>query len=142
MRIRQSKYETLIYSIIAGAGNHMTAEEVYDRAKAQGAPIGIATVYRQLNLLAEKGKIQRIRDKDQGYIYDGNEKPHHHFYCCICGKYTDLSLDYDTAWNDKIAEETGAVIHSHRIVFEGICKHCKAKCEKEENYNGTEGLKN
>ena len=89
--------------------------------------IGIATVYRQLNNLADQKRIQRIRDKDQGYIYDGNGLPHHHFHCLVCGGYTDIQMNYDIELNEKIEEETGAVVSHHQLVFEGICKHCKSK---------------
>lgn len=127
MRTRQSKYQNMIYEILQGVGVHMSAEEVFQKAKALDDSIGIATVYRQLNALAEKKWIQRIRDKEQGYIYDGNGKPHHHFHCVVCGSYSDISLEYDTQLNQKIEEETGAIVESHQLIFEGICKHCKTK---------------
>jgi len=127
MRIRHSKYQEMIYEIIHGLGVHMTAEEVFQKAKVMDDSIGIATVYRQLNALAEQNLIQRIRDKDQGYIYDGNGKPHHHFRCEVCGGYTDIRMDYDSELNRMIEEETGAVVSGHQLIFEGVCKHCKTK---------------
>lgn len=127
MRIRQSKYQEMIYEIISGVGSHMTADEVFKKAKELDDSIGIATVYRQLNTLAEQNRIQRIRDKDQGYIYDGNRKPHHHFHCNVCGGYTDIRMDYDSELNRMIEEETGAVVSGHQLIFEGVCKHCKTK---------------
>lgn len=127
MRIRQSKYQEMIYEILNGVGVHMSAEEVYQKAKAMDDSIGIATVYRQLNALAEKKLIQRIRDKEQGYIYDGNGKPHHHFHCLVCGTYQDIALKYDDLLNKEIENETGALVQSHQLIFEGICKHCKTK---------------
>lgn len=105
----------------------MTADEVFKKAKELDDSIGIATVYRQLNTLAEQNRIQRIRDKDQGYIYDGNRKPHHHFHCNVCGGYTDIRMDYDSELNRMIEEETGAVVSGHQLIFEGVCKHCKTK---------------
>lgn len=125
MRTRASKHQAKIYEIISGVGKHMSAEEVWEQAKQIDDSIGIATVYRQLNLLAAQNKIQRIRDKDQGYIYDGNGKPHHHFHCKVCGEYTDLSLDYDEALDRVIEQETGASVESHQLIFEGVCQHCK-----------------
>lgn len=125
MRVRQSKHQEKIYEIIHGTGIHMTAEEVWEKAKLIDSSIGIATVYRQLNNLAAQNKIQRIRDKDQGYIYDGNGKPHHHFYCTSCGQYSDISLEYDGELDHRIELETGSTVSGHRLVFEGICKHCK-----------------
>lgn len=127
MRIRQSKYQDMIYGILQGVNVHMSAEEVFQKAKAMDDSIGIATVYRQLNALAEKKLIQRIRDKEQGYIYDGNGTPHHHFHCLVCGTYSDIDMKYDTQLNQMVEEETGALVQSHQLIFEGICKHCKTK---------------
>lgn len=125
MRVRQSKHQDKILEIIQGIGVHMTAEEVWAKAKEVDDSIGIATIYRQLNNLAAQNKIQRIRDKDQGYIYDGNGNPHHHFHCISCGEYNDISLAYDSKLDKQIEQETGASEVEHRMVFEGICKHCK-----------------
>ncbi len=125
MRNRASKYQERIYALIQGAGNHMTAEEVWEKAKKIDASIGIATVYRQLNRLAAQKKILRIRDQDQGYIYDGNGIPHHHFHCRICGSYRDLPLDYSETLDRQIERMTGAIVESHQTIFEGICQHCK-----------------
>ncbi len=125
MRNRTSKYQEQIYDVIQGIGVHMTAEEVHQKMSAVDSSIGIATVYRQLNSLAEQGRILRIRDKDQGYVYDGNGIPHHHFHCTSCGKYLDVKLAYDTSLDEQIINELGATSIKHSILFEGICEHCK-----------------
>ncbi len=133
MRNRTSKHQEKIYQAIQGVGVHMSAEEVYQKVKEVDSTIGIATVYRQLNKLVEQNRILRIRDKDQGYVYDGNSKPHYHFHCRICDTYSDVWMTLTDEMIKHVEEELDAEIESHRIIFEGVCKHCKKNKIKGEN---------
>ncbi len=141
MRIRKSKHQEKIYDAICGVGIHMSAEEIFNKVKETDESIGIATVYRQLNNLVSQNRILRIRDKDQGYIYDGNVTPHHHFYCHVCNNYTDVWMDVDENSIEQLKEGLEAEIHGYHLVFEGVCKHCKNKNEGG-NYNGIKRVKN
>ena len=127
MRNRKSKYQEKILEAIRGKGIHMSAEEVYRQVCQNEPSVGIATVYRQLNSLWIQKRIGRIRDKDQGYIYDGNSIPHHHLHCVVCEQYMDITLPYDKKLDLEVQQEEEAEITEHSIIFEGICKHCKEK---------------
>ncbi|MBQ7364179.1 MAG: transcriptional repressor [Clostridia bacterium] len=81
----------LILAIIQEFG-HMTAEEVYTEAVKQMPKIALGTVYRNLNELAQDGRIRKIRVPDGPDRFDKTLSPHEHIICPVCGKVLDLSV--------------------------------------------------
>ena len=63
---RNSRQRQLILDVMRGEGIHMNADQVYQKVKQADPSIGIATVYRNLNLLTEMGEIQKFRTAAQG----------------------------------------------------------------------------
>src|SRR5439155_18489949 len=76
----------------------LTAQEIFDALRAEGRPVGIASVYRVLDLLSERGLVQRI-DLGSGtarYEPKQGDDHHHHFVCEDCGKveaFADAGLE-------------------------------------------------
>lgn len=120
---RNTHQKNLILSTLIGKNHHMTAEDVLAKVQKKDPNIGLATVYRNLNLFVEEGRIQRIKGDDWSY-FDGNPAPHDHFHCTICGKIEDMPGEYDVQI-DKVAEsKTHVKILSHSTTYEGICTKC------------------
>lgn len=67
---RNSRQRQLILDVMRGEGIHMNAEQVYQKVKEADPSIGIATVYRNLNLLSELGEIQKFQDRSAGFMYE------------------------------------------------------------------------
>ena len=132
MQRRHTRQKQIIQSIIEGPGKHMTAEEVAAVLKETEPGIGMATVYRNLNVLCEEGIIQKICERGHSF-YDGNPMPHDHLYCCSCGSVFDIDAPYDHEADKKTAAGTGAKIIRHSTAFEGICKNCLSKEERQWN---------
>ena len=70
--------------------DHPTAETVYLDVKKDYPNISLGTVYRNLSLLSEIGEIQKISSSNGPERFDGNPKPHFHFFCRKCGQVTDI----------------------------------------------------
>lgn len=70
--------------------SHLSADDVYQRVKAEGAHVSKATVYNTLGLLAEKGVIREVIVDPNRVVYDPNVSPHHHFYDQDTGQLTDI----------------------------------------------------
>ena len=83
----------------------MNADQVYQKVKQADPSIGIATVYRNLNLLTEMGEIQKFQDRSAGFMYDGNPKKHHHFYCRYCKRYFDVSFSVEEQMIRQVEED-------------------------------------
>ena len=74
---------------------HPTALEIYGMTRAVDPTISMGTVYRNLNLLAEQGKILRIKVPGGADRYDGTIEPHNHAVCTKCGMVMDYSYSFD-----------------------------------------------
>ena len=86
-----TKQRRRILEILSVGCEHMTAEGVFEKAR-QGFPsIGRGTVYRNLNLMADAGKIRRLHLAGQPVRFDINTLPHQHIVCAKCGKIADIA---------------------------------------------------
>ena len=109
------------------ADGHFTPENLYNEIKKRypDVNIGIATVYRTLNLLEDSGIASSISFGIQGKKYELANKPHHdHLICKKCGKIVEF---HDASIEKKqiaIAKENGFVLTSHLMQLYGICSDC------------------
>ena len=133
MKRRNTEQKAAIYETIHGIGNHMTAEEVKKALDEKGQSVGLATIYRNLNLLCEEGVIQKFTVDDHSF-FDGNAKPHDHFHCVRCGCIKDIDAKYNSQLDKKAMKDTGAKIMNHSVTFNGICENC-LKEEETKQWN-------
>ena len=97
---------------------HPTAEEVYDKLSSENSGIARATVFRNLSVLAEEGKLVKLSFPDQPARYDTNTVPHDHFVCKVCGKIIDLD------GCRAVVPPRGLNVTSSSVTFYGICPDC------------------
>ena len=91
---RYSKQRELIFEAVCGTNEHPTAETVYHWLKPDNPALSLGTVYRNLNLLADEGRLLRLPLPVERF--DANTAPHAHFRCRLCGRVYDLDgLDYN-----------------------------------------------
>lgn len=121
-----------VLEAIAGCpGCHLTAEEIFAIVKTDSPGIGLATVYRTIQLLLELNLIDRI-DLDDGYVrYEiGDMRTsesghrHHHLICLECGKVMPFQDDYLEELERRITQTTGFQIVDHEVKFYGRCREC------------------
>ena len=72
---------------------HPTAEYLYDILKQENSTISLATLYRNLNQLAENGIIKKIDGLESSSHFDHNTHEHYHFICDKCKKVFDISAN-------------------------------------------------
>lgn len=126
-RQREIILETLQANVV-----HPTAEYLYAVLKAKAPNISLATLYRNLNQLADNGVIKKIDGLEAPSHYDHNTHEHYHFICDECKKVFDVSSDVAPDIVRKTEEETGFIVKKHDIIFNGICRDCLEKI-KESN---------
>lgn len=102
--------------------DHPSATMVYDSIRQEYPTISLGTVYRNLNELADDGKIVRFNHSGKER-FDGNVYPHYHFCCEGCGKIFDIYADFESL-PIAIHEILGAKVDSIQIVATGRCKAC------------------
>lgn len=115
---------------------HLTAEEIYDRVKVENPDIGLATVYRTIQLLLELELIDRI-NLDDGFVrYEigdmekSEHHRHHHLICLRCGSVFAFQADMLETLETGVKEALGFQVTDHEVKLYGICKDC---LEKEDH---------
>lgn len=115
-------------------GEHLSAEDVHGILRDNKSEIGLATVYRSLELLSELGILQKMEFGDGCSRYEVNTTDpsshhHHHLICTKCGRVFEFEDDLLDDLEKDIAEKSGFKIEDHQVKFFGICKECQANGE-------------
>lgn len=113
---------------------HLTAEEIYAIVKVDFPEIGLATVYRTIQLLSDLHLVDRISFDDGFVRYEiGTVDPkemkhrHHHLICQKCGKVSSFQDDLLEGLEKKILDTTGFQVLDHEVKLYGICVECGGK---------------
>ncbi|GGG76865.1 ferric iron uptake transcriptional regulator [Paenibacillus radicis (ex Gao et al. 2016)] len=113
--------------------DHLSAEEVYLLVKQNYPDIGLATVYRTLELLCELHVVEKVNFGDGVARYDlrGEDQPHlhHHLICTKCGNVEEIKEDWLLPLENRVLAEFGFTVSDHRLDFQGVCRDCNAKSQ-------------
>jgi len=115
-------------------GEHLTAEEIYDYVRLEYPDIGLATVYRTIQLLSELNLIDKL-NLDDGYVRyeiggksrENNCHHHHHLICLDCGNIYAFQDDLLENLEERIGETLGFQVVDHEVKLYGHCKECIEK---------------
>lgn len=123
--VRPTAQRLLVLEALA-ATDDATAQAVHERLRRSGARVGLATVYRSLALLSERGVVDVLshRPGEACYRLCGGGH-HHHLVCTSCHRVVELrdcSLD---AWLADIAAEHGFSLTGHELEVSGLCSSCR-----------------
>ena len=125
-RITPQRYAVL--KALSDSQDHPSAESIYEGLVAHYPTMSLATVYKTLKLLKQKGEVLELEFSELGNRYDGNKPyPHPHVICTECGKIVDPSTFDLKEITEKMMQETGFKIKSHRLDFYGLCLNCQKK---------------
>ena len=106
---------------------HPSADWVYARLKPDFPDISLGTVYRNLALFKQQGKIISLGTVNGVERFDGNTDPHVHFICSQCDGITDLpQMQVPQALCSQAAAETGGQVNTCCLSFTGLCRRCNA----------------
>lgn len=123
--IKYSRQREALLALLQSTRSHPTAEWLYTELKKEFPAISLATVYRNLNLLADTGEILRLDVGSGTEHFDATTKNHYHFVCRNCSAVLDLEMPALSDL-DRIAEQENPVrIEKHTLLFYGLCEHCQ-----------------
>jgi len=111
-------------------GTHLTAGEVYRRAKDQGLAVSLSTVYRALNRLREEGEVTALTS-GRGHKWEAadEETAHDHLICTHCGLTIEFTDNLVSGFGRSVAARKGYDYHSSRFDIFGICENCQSQDE-------------
>jgi Fur family ferric uptake transcriptional regulator len=112
---------------------HLSAEEIYEILREKPEDIGLATVYRTLDLFLELNIVHKV-DFDDGrsrYELAPNQRHrHHHLVCLTCGQVIEVKEDLLNQLEETIEQENGFLVLDHAVKFYGYCRECRTSKEK------------
>lgn len=118
---------------------HLTAEEIYEIVKADFPEIGLATVYRTIQLLVELDLVESIQLGD-GYVryeigkFGGVDAHHHHHLICLeCGKVISFRDDLLDELEARIMESASFQVTNHEVKLYGYCRECLEKRQESRS---------
>ena len=111
--------------------DHVSAEDLYHQISKENIHMGLATIYRTLNLLCDLGIGQQRHFGDSKVFYDNvlNKEHHDHLICRKCGRIIEFECPDIERLQEEMAEKYGFVLQSHRLELYGICKDTQ-KCNE------------
>lgn len=109
---------------------HPTADQVYDMVRKKLPRISLATVYRNLDLLAQDGLIRKLGTAGAQMRFDGNPVDHHHIRCTRCHRVDDLPAGTVMVKDKGVGERTGYRIAGLHLEYNGLCPECQTEMQK------------
>ncbi|WFD08804.1 Fur family transcriptional regulator [Tepidibacter hydrothermalis] len=120
---------SIVDIMIKNEGKHLNSEEIYDLVKVECPEIGLATVYRTLQLLDDIGAVSKLNLDDGCCRYEINLNDethnHHHLICKKCNKIIEVEEDLLETLEEQIEKNYGFKIFDHDVKFFGMCNSCK-----------------
>lgn len=121
-----SKQREMILQYLLDNKNHPTAEQIYSELKQKSPSLSLATVYRNLNLLCDLEKVQRLDTGESEDRYDANVENHAHFICENCQGVTDIFDGIDIQQPVQSILGKDYTIKHHKLYIYGICPRCQS----------------
>ena len=128
--------EATVRVLMENEEDHLSAEDVFMLVKEKAPEIGLATVYRTLELLSEMHVVEKLNFGDGVSRYDlrgeSNKHHHHHLICLNCGTVDEIFEDLLVSAEEKVKNVYNFYITDHRLTFYGICHRCIDKVNVED----------
>lgn len=127
--MRLTAQRRLILGVVRDTDAHPTAEWVHAAVRRRLPRVSLATVYRNLRLLARQGFLTEIQ-AGPSIRFDARVHRHHHFTCSRCGRIFDLEEPVNARLDARVAARTGFRVSHHRIEFYGVCGRCLGRSDR------------
>lgn len=124
--VRTTRQRTAVAAVFDDLEGFHSAQEVHARLRAAGDSVGLSTVYRAVQALAEDGELDSIRtDSGEALYRRCSTLHHHHLVCRSCGRTVEVAGPAVERWADRTAEEHGFADVSHTLEIFGTCAACR-----------------
>ncbi|MFD2729471.1 ferric iron uptake transcriptional regulator [Enterococcus camelliae] len=128
--------EATVLVLLENEKEHLSAEEIYFFVKKKSPEIGLATVYRTLEILTELNVVNKVSFNDGVARYDlrkeGAKHFHHHLLCLECGNIEEIEEDLLGEVEEVVEQRYQFQVKDHRLTFHGICHQCQEKMKQNQ----------
>lgn len=123
--LRATRQRAAVTQLLNDTGDFRSAQEIYEQLRRNGEGIGLTTVYRTLQTLADAGEIDVLRIGSGEAVYRRcSAHHHHHLVCRHCGRALEVEGPAVEQWAEKVAVEHGFNDVSHTVEIFGSCPSC------------------
>ena len=123
--VRNTKQRIAVSAVLADAEGFHSAQDLHAMLRARGERVGLTTVYRTLQSLADAGEIDVMRRPGGEHLYRRcSQGHHHHLVCRSCGRAVEVEGPAVESWAEKVAGRPGFVDVSHTLEIFGTCSDC------------------
>lgn len=125
---RRTKQRAAIGQLMEELPDFRTAQQVHEALRDGGDRVGLSTVYRTLQAMAEAGEVDVIRtaDGESAYRSCRSHEHHHHLVCRSCGRTVEITGPDVEDWAAEIGRQHGFRDIGHELELFGLCSNCSA----------------
>jgi len=124
---RATRQREAVLNAVEQVDSHPSVEEVYRIVRKSIPKISLATVYRNLHLLAEDGKLREVQFQGDVIRYDAITGPHEHFYCRNCRAVWDIHRSLPKDAVRSIERRMKSSVETYSLDYYGLCAKCARK---------------
>jgi Fur family ferric uptake transcriptional regulator len=127
--VRSTRQRAAVSALLDRVADFRSAQEIHDELRRGGDGIGLTTVYRALQSLADNGEVDVLRTDAGEAVYRrcATVDHHHHLVCRRCGTAVEIEGPAVESWTQQVAERHGFTEVSHTLDIFGLCPNCSAR---------------
>ncbi|MEV7089520.1 transcriptional repressor [Streptomyces sp. NPDC093085] len=132
VRGRSTRQRAAVAAALDEVDEFRSAQDLHDMLKHRGDSVGLTTVYRTLQSLADAGEVDVLRTTDGESVYRrcSTGDHHHHLVCRVCGKAVEVEGPAVEQWAETVAAQHGFVSVAHTVEIFGTCAACAEAATK------------
>ncbi len=124
--VRPTRQRRAVAAALGSFDDFRSAQEIHDHLRRTGENVGLSTVYRTLQALADADEIDVLRAEDGEALYRRcSGRHHHHLVCRSCGKAVEVEGPAVERWTASVAAAHGFSAVSHTLEIFGTCAECR-----------------
>ena len=125
--LRPTRQRRAVAAALEEFGDFRSAQEIHEALRAGGDNVGLSTVYRTLQAMADAGDIDTLRSEAGESVYRRcSGSHHHHLVCRVCGATVEIEGPAVERWTTAVATEHGFTDVSHTLEIFGTCARCSS----------------
>jgi Fur family ferric uptake transcriptional regulator len=124
--LRATRQRAAVSALLDRLEDFRSAQEIHEELRRSGEGIGLTTVYRTLQALADGGEVDVLRTASGEAVYRrcASNEHHHHLVCRRCGTAVEIEGPAVETWAQKVADTHGFTELSHTVEIFGLCRSC------------------
>ncbi len=129
---RETKQRVAVSAALDQVNEFVSAQQLHVILRDTGDGVGLATVYRTLQQLAEDGEVDVLKSTDNEAMYRRCSRGHHHHLLCrSCRRTVEVESPSIEKWAQKVAAANGFADVDHVVEITGICAECQARLAED-----------